>query len=336
MPADRNYKLDHAKLLFIFCVVLGHIAAVFEKDSTPLHCARVYVYLFHVPGFVFVSGLFAKSSVKNNRWDRAVSFILLFLFMTIVKCAFALIRKASPRLDLLDVTDTRWYALGMFFWYAASILLKRANPRWVMLGAVLLSMAAGYFPDRYANTFALLRAVNFFPFFYAGLLTDPKRLTDLLGKKQIRIASAAIVLAAAALVSLKIKGLSAWLHLFRALCAYREIDTVLPVWSGAFWRLGAFLVSAVMGLAWISVMPGKQIPIISDFGARTLPVYAFHGPVYQTILYLLPVLDEGIRKSPFILGLLFSVFILVICSLPVFDRSVRKFMSLAIKKEENT
>ena len=335
MPGERNYKLDHAKLFFMFCVVLGHIIAVFEQGNTALHSMRVYVYLFHIPGFVFISGLFAKSSVKGNRWDRTISFILLFLFMTIVKCAFALIRKASPRLDLVSVTDIRWYSLGMFFWYGAAILLKKVDWRWVMAGSVILSMAAGYFLDRFASTFALLRAINFFPFFYAGLLIDSKRLTGLLEKKQIKICSALIVIAAAVLVSWKIKGLSPWLHLFRGLWGYREIDTELPLWSGAFWRLGAFFVSAVMALAWISVMPGKRIPIISELGTKTLSVYAFHGPVYQTILYFLPVLYEWIRKAPILLCLAFSIFVLVICSLPPFDRSVRKFMNLVVKKDQS-
>ena len=333
MPAERNIKLDHAKLFFMFCVVAGHVIANYEADCLPVSSLLFFIYLFHIPGFVFLSGLFAKSSVKNSRWDKAASFLMLFLFMTVVRYAFMLVRRAPAQLDLIFVTDARWYALGMFFWYAAAILLKKANPRLVMGVSVLLSMAAGYFTG-HTSTFAWLRAVNFFPFFYAGLMTDPGRLMELTGRKRIRALSVLILLAAAALAVWKVKGLAPWRLLFRGAKSYALIDTELPLWSGAFWRLAAFPVSAAVSLAWISLMPGKAIPKVSGLGGKTLSVYAFHSPAYQTILYFLPFLDEWIRKSPVPLGLLFSALVLVFCSLPVFDRSVRRFMNLVVKKEE--
>lgn len=332
MAAERNVKLDHAKLFFIFCVVLGHVLTGYEADSPGLQCIRFYIYLFHIPGFVFLSGLFAKSSVRDSRWDKAASFVMLFLFMTVVRYACAILRKASPVWDLLYVTDVRWYALGMFFWYAAAILLKKADPRRVMAASVLLSMAAGYVSGRFVNAFALLRVVNFFPFFYAGLLTDPERLTERLGNKRIRTVSALLVLAVGAVVLLKIRGLNPWLSLFRGSKTYGQIDTVFPVWSGAFWRLGAILASSSVLLAWISLMPGKQLPGISSLGKRTLPVYAFHSPVYKTILYFIPILDEWIRQFPVVLCLVYSALIVLLCALPPFDRSVRKCMNLVVRK----
>lgn len=299
---------------------------------------------FRVSFFLFIFFMFRdlflypgcsqKTSVKNSRWDKAASFLMLFLFMTIVRYACMLIRKAPAQLDLISVTDARWYALGMFFWYAAAILLKKANPRLVMGVSVLLSMVAGYFTG-HTSTFAWLRAVNFFPFFYAGLMTDPGRLTELTGRKRIRTFSVLILLVAAALAAWKVKGLAPWRLLFRGAKAYAQIDTELPLWSGAFWRLAAFPVSAAVSLAWLSLMPGKAIPNVSGLGGKTLSVYAFHSPAYKTILYFLPFLDEWIRKSPVPLGLLFSALVLVLCSLPAFDRSVRRFMNLVVKKEEN-
>ena len=334
MPAERNIKLDHAKLFFMFCVVLGHVIANYEAGSPLVSSLLFFIYLFHVPGFVFLSGLFAKTSIRNSRWDRAASFLMLFLFMTVVRYACMLIRRESAQLDLVSVTDARWYALAMFFWYAAAILLKKANPRLVMAVSVLLSMASGYYTG-HASTLAWLRTVNFFPFFYAGLMTDSGRLMELTGRKRVRMVSVMIILAAAAFAVWKVKGLAPWLQLFRGAKAYMRIDTELPLWSGAFWRLAAFPVSAAIFLSWIALMPGKTVPKITALGGKTLSVYAFHSPVYKTVLYFLPFLDEWIRKSPVLLGIVFSAVILALCALPVFDRSVRKFMNLVVKKEDS-
>ncbi|MCR5073067.1 MAG: hypothetical protein K6A39_04460 [Clostridiales bacterium] len=334
MPAERNAKLDHAKLFFVFCVVLGHVLSNYEDNCLFLQRLHFYIYLFHVPGFVFLSGLFAKSSVKAGRWDKAASFLMLLLFMTVIRYACALLRREPATLDLVSVTDARWYALGMFSWYAAAILVKKANAYWVIAVSILLSMAAGFYTG-HVNTLAWIRIVNFFPFFFVGLMTDSGRLMELLGKKTLRAASLLILLAAAALVCWKTKRLMPWLQLFRGMRTYANIDTELPLWTGALWRLMAFPVSMVTALAWISLMPGKTIPKITAAGGKTLSIYAFHSPVYRTILYFIPVLDEWIRKLPEVLVPVFAVLILVLCALPIFDRSVRKFMNLVVRKEEN-
>ena len=66
MPAERNVKLDHAKLFFMFCVVTGHVIANYEAGCLPVSSLLFFIYLFHVPGFVFISGLFAKNQRKEQ------------------------------------------------------------------------------------------------------------------------------------------------------------------------------------------------------------------------------------------------------------------------------
>ena len=73
----REAYFDNAKLLLIFLVVFGHIIQHL-KSSIPLaDVLYQWVYLFHMPAFVFVSGFFAKGSGKKSYIMKLVKRILL-------------------------------------------------------------------------------------------------------------------------------------------------------------------------------------------------------------------------------------------------------------------
>ena len=50
-------------------------------DSRPVLVLQFWVYLFHMPAFVFVSGLFSKNAIKEKRWDKAIPYVFLYLLM---------------------------------------------------------------------------------------------------------------------------------------------------------------------------------------------------------------------------------------------------------------
>lgn len=55
----RSLALDNVKLILVFLVVLGHMVELaLVLESTPLYLNALYgwIYLFHLPAFVIVSG----------------------------------------------------------------------------------------------------------------------------------------------------------------------------------------------------------------------------------------------------------------------------------------
>lgn len=71
----RDSTIDIAKGIGIFLVVLGHFAVF----ASPLYH---YIYLFHMPLFFFISGMFAKPMsikeclVKNKKITCTISLLL--------------------------------------------------------------------------------------------------------------------------------------------------------------------------------------------------------------------------------------------------------------------
>ena len=58
--AGRIALFDNIKGLLIILVVVGHVAHPVHNDNPAISCLFDVIYLFHMPLFVFVSGLFAK------------------------------------------------------------------------------------------------------------------------------------------------------------------------------------------------------------------------------------------------------------------------------------
>ena len=58
---QRIQLWDNIKFLLIFCVVLGHLVDDFTGVSDICKIIYLFVYAFHMPSFLFISGLFHKN-----------------------------------------------------------------------------------------------------------------------------------------------------------------------------------------------------------------------------------------------------------------------------------
>ncbi len=332
MYQGRNFKLDHFKLFLIFSVVLGHICSAYVRHSYILECLWLWVYLFHIPGFVFVSGLFSKSIVQGNKWDKILPYLLLFIVMGILDSLIIWIKDHTLIINFFSGNSVRWYAISMFFWYSITIVLKKACALWVMLISLFLSLIVGYFPWD-SHFLAWMRTIIFYPFFYAGYLLDSNKITKLLGSTKLRIASVAIIVLSLALVYFEFDNLEKWRDLFRGCVAYSNIDEVTNALFGPLWRIAAFLTSGVLALSILTCVPGKEFPFVSALSRKTLPVYTFHTFVFNLFLILINSLNNWILVEPLWHCLWISLVLLCICSSPIFDWPVRKLMRLFIKHE---
>lgn len=66
----RNHRLDRAKGILIFTVVLGHLLARASPWESDVLSAPMYlIYAFHMPAFIFLAGITAKSNrLRNVSW----------------------------------------------------------------------------------------------------------------------------------------------------------------------------------------------------------------------------------------------------------------------------
>jgi len=77
----RNYHVDNIKGVLIFLVVCGHLLSYLqEMDSTFAIGVRTFIYFFHMPGFIFMSGYLAKGFLKKEyKGEKLLSYAWLYL-----------------------------------------------------------------------------------------------------------------------------------------------------------------------------------------------------------------------------------------------------------------
>ncbi|MGK0563065.1 acyltransferase family protein, partial [Enterococcus faecalis] len=66
----RLYKWDNVKLFLIFLVSFGHILDREASPSRLMETIHFWIYSFHMPAFIFVSGLFSKHAIKQRKYLR--------------------------------------------------------------------------------------------------------------------------------------------------------------------------------------------------------------------------------------------------------------------------
>ena len=78
-PKLRIELYDNIKGLLILLVVIGHFMHPVHNDNPVISAGFDIIYLFHMPLFVFMSGLFAKGAYRDGRLNvnRIISYLVL-------------------------------------------------------------------------------------------------------------------------------------------------------------------------------------------------------------------------------------------------------------------
>lgn len=263
---QRNIRIDSTKGALILLVVFGHLLEVFVRD--PLYRA-VYsaIYLFHMPLFVMISGMFSKARLGGKDYagilTRLVIPLILFQFLYLLPAAL----KSGPSSMLsLQPYWLLWFLLALMFW-------KLALPRFVQLPfpvalAVILALAAGY-SARIGYAFSLSRTLYFFPFFLVGFLYKDW-LADFPARHRGALA-ALFAATLAAVMAWSFNGLP-----YQALWGSMGY-ALAPAIQGfpATGRLLVMLLSFVGCIAFLAVV--KESRALAYLGTRSMAIYLLHG-----------------------------------------------------------
>jgi fucose 4-O-acetylase-like acetyltransferase len=274
----RDPFFDNAKLLLVTLVVVGHSWTLLPDVSTssPVY---VFLYAFHVPAFVLVTGYLSRSfRFTRANLRRLVNTVvapylvfetLLALFRTVVGHESLGMLYLSPHWPL-------WYLTALFFWRLATPLLVRLRPPVSLAVAVGVCLLGGL---NTLDALDLPRILGLLPFFVAGLVMTREQL-DRLARPRVRVA-AALLLAAAFVVASVVAGTFSmeWLY-WRT--GYPDLG--VPFWLGASLRLGLLVVGGVLALGALSLVPRSR-RWFTPLGAASLVVYLFHGFVVKGASY---------------------------------------------------
>jgi fucose 4-O-acetylase-like acetyltransferase/poly-gamma-glutamate capsule biosynthesis protein CapA/YwtB (metallophosphatase superfamily)/lysophospholipase L1-like esterase len=272
---NRSYFLDNAKGILIFLVVFGHFILPFRGQPF-LKLLADFIYIFHMPAFVFISGYLSKfvSDQKKSQFKL----LTIYLFFNYLLMLFS-VNYLDRDLSLLTPYFSYWYLIALLAWrYITPIIAK--HPKALPL-SLLISLLAGYHQE-IGNQLALSRIIGFYPFFLAGYLCKTNHLNTFIykRKKLHRLAGAVIILAC-----------------FIITARLSLQDFVLnDLLFFPYESSGKILVRIKIILACIAVMTGlavltpqTRIRLLSQWGRNSLSIYVLHRYI--------PFLTESFLKA---------------------------------------
>lgn len=291
--SPRDYRIDRAKGILIFLVVLGHLLARTSPWESPVLGAPMYfIYMFHMPAFVFLAGITAKS---NKLAERVLTYFVLLATVLPLMWGWMWLFGLNPDYDFLRPFWYTWFLLSMAWWMITVPFIERF-PRTMLVASLVAGLFGGILPILDTELSAG-RTMAFWPFFVIGKLYG-KQIISWAGSLAIW---QKLCLSAAALGAVGYFYLDQVDHhwLYGSL-NFAHFDVSVP--EGVGLQLIVDIGSVLLTLALLSWLSDTK-DTIATIGKHSLAVYILHGFVVRG---LQPVLD-GSRD------VLHDAFVLLIC-----------------------
>lgn len=258
---ERNVYWDCVKFFMILLVVLGHSLCFGIENSRMGLSLFNFIYSFHMPVFVFVSGRFcnkASSHFLKGCFKVLETYLLFQILFTLYEC------PDDFRNQVLFPRVAMWYLLSLFFWRMFILFIPKkleSKPILLICLAIIGATVSAYVPI--STLFSFQRTFFFFPFFLLGYLTKNVDFQSLWNRPLNR--NLCIVL----LVVL-------W-------GAFYAVDDIIYMYYSGLLiggvKIMLFRAISLLSSTFIGLLVLKLIPV-SDFaasvGKRTLFIYIYH------------------------------------------------------------
>ncbi|MFC4784134.1 acyltransferase family protein [Nocardioides sp. MAHUQ-72] len=272
----RDPWFDNAKMALVTLVVVGHSWTLLPHNVVVDHLYD-FLYAWHVPAFVFVTGYLSRSFTWTSRrmWGLFKGVVVPYLVFELALALFRIYVGGEELAGLFqDPHWPMWYLSALFFWRLMTPIFK---PMWGGLAvAVAISIVAGL---RAGDTLDMARVLGLLPFFVMGLKATPERL-ELLRRRPSQVAAVVVLLAILVLTTwTDTWAQTEWLY-YRS--TYGELDVSD---TRAFVTRAVLLVVGTLGAWSFFALVPRVRGWFTTMGTWTLVVYLFHGFVVKSFSY---------------------------------------------------
>lgn len=273
----RNIQIDNIRGLLIFLVVFGHLtenANYWNKDFFYL-----WIYSFHMPAFVFISGYCCKPHNGKALLSNYVYPYLLFQTLYILFQKYVLFDNIP--LQYTTPYWLLWYWLSLLTWNGLISLFEFTLNSWeiVLCGAILIALLVGY-DSSVAYYLSLSRSIVMFPFFLAGYYWKHSECYwEKYKFSKVECGLKVLSIGAVAVMSVLLYYLK---NHMQARWAYHS----LPYISGEYsigYRIFLLSMAAVFIMFLLLYIPRKNIFLVTQVGQNTMGIYLIHGFIIRAL-----------------------------------------------------
>lgn len=317
---ERVDLLDNLKGLLIFLVVFGHSLELFKDEYFITQVLYVFIYLFHMPAFVFVSGYLSKNVDKARQTAFTTFFLPFLLFNILWNGIAAIVTWDLDKFSFITPGWALWYLMSMFLWKISLKDLVRI--KYIVPISFIVGLGAGIFGE-FNGILSLSRTLVFFPFFLIGYFTSEDRFFKL--KKPSRFFSCGIIL-----LALSFAIFICYFKVFPVEFLYGSDSFqtyTVPIWLGLISRALLYIIGFSFVFVLANTMTAKNT-FFSKIGRNTLPIYILH-----TYLLCIPIAINYFIRSMWIrlfICLVSAMGITYVLSRNTTERYFRKFLASAL------
>lgn len=277
----HDLYLDTLKGSLIILVIVGHVLQLGEdRFSTSM---INWIYTFHMPLFIFVSGYFTNvkgSNIKKSTIKLLETYIILQIFRSAIEGNFNFHSLMNPRMAL-------WYLLSLVYWrfilfFAINIL--KVNGKLLLLISIITSLLSVFIP--YTTLMSFQRTFAFFPFYICGYICRTINYRKFLSKLNFSFAATILVV-------------TMTFFYFENKSFLMELSGTLTIYNGGgvLLRLIQILAGSIMSICFMKITFCENLPVLSFIGKNSLHFYIFHIFIW---LILKPLCQSGYLSINFI------------------------------------
>ena len=274
----RIHWLDVLKGVLIFLVVLGHVMLPINNDTPLVGIPYDVIYAFHMPLFVFVSGLCAKHTMRDGklRVDRIMTYVAIgVVFNMLVRlCDQSTITISK----LLTFSSAPWYVISLATWMLLVPFFDRLKPV-VGVGIAAVASVVMTLSPIHTDLLAISRTASFMVWFMLGYYV-PVDVVGRLRDGKLRWICMAVGIVSLVLFVGMYDEIGRWFFIVNGnnVTGLEVSDTLVGKVV-----MTAFAVALSVGI--IAAVPSR-LGFLETLGKRTLQVYVIHRVVLDVILAL--------------------------------------------------
>ncbi|MCZ0702537.1 fucose 4-O-acetylase-like acetyltransferase [Natronobacillus azotifigens] len=267
---NREAFFDNAKIFLIFLVVFGHLIQPLITESPVILTMYQFIYLFHMPAMILLTGFFAKGIGKLGYVSNLMRKLLLpyLLFQLIYSSYFYYTGSEGWDTPLFYPHWSLWFLLSLFSWHILLIFFKKIPPFFGISLAVILGLLVGYI-DTIGHTYSISRTFVFFPFFLGGYWLTKEQIFQ--WKEPVyRLISLVVILLTVLILTILPDFQVQWLF---GSFSYGALEAPQ---LGVLFRIAQYFFGISLAFSIFAWVP-RQPFYWTKFGQQTFYVYLLHG-----------------------------------------------------------
>lgn len=278
---ERIYKFDNIKFLTIVLVVVGHVIEPYVDKSDMFKSLFVFIYSFHMPLFIFISGLLQKRYSDTNKLkiNKIAFFVVLGFALKFINAFSKYLAGKSFSVNFFGGSSIDWYMFVMAMFMVTAYLLRKVHPAIVLSVVFIAGCTSGYF-NFIDDTLYLSRFIVFLPVYMLGYYMTPELLIKIEKNLVVKLLSGVAMLT---FFVLSFRCLDVVYKLRKLFTGKNPFDSIPIDGCGFEHRLLCYAISLTLCMAVFCFIPNIKMPFVSKMGANTLAVYIFHMPLLNLI-----------------------------------------------------